>query len=281
MKIIAIDDDEIVLAVLSEALGAFGMTEFELAESGEIGLSKLERADSQFDCVLLDIQMPGLDGIEVCRRLRSMARYRRTPIIMLTAMSERSYVERAFDAGATDYVTKPFDIMELQTRLRVAEQLNDQIKEMRQSQSSLNALNSQLTEEYKPPLSTPLEISDVRGFLGLTEFRNFITQLSRGSYYASSLVALRVQNVDLLYKRCSASEFTYLIEDVANAISAHMVPGSRSKAFSMIRKSRSTGMNAGSLGWTMNMPIIPIAICTISSACGWYMNVPLFVRSNS
>ena len=54
-----------------------------------------------------------------------------------------------------------------------------------------------------------------------------------------------------------------------------------SKAFSMIRKSRSTGMKVGSLGWTTNMPIIPIAIWVISSPWGWYMNVPDFTKSNS
>ena len=71
------------------------------------------------------------------------------------------------------------------------------------------------------------------------------------------------------------------LKSVISMIRGTYVPGSMSKAFSMIRKSRSTRRKDGSFGWTTNMPIMPIAICTISSPCGWYMNVPDFLRSNS
>jgi len=222
MKILAVDDDEIILALLGEALGAIGENAFELANCGEDALTKLGQAGPVFDCILLDIQMPGLDGTEVCRRIRAKPQYRKTPIIMLTAMSDRHHIEKAFAAGATDYVTKPFDIVELQARLRIAEQLSGQVEQIRQGQNSLDALASRVITRPAVPLDTPLEVDDVRGFLTYVSFRNFIAQLSRGRYYASSLVALKISDITALHQSCDERDFRHLIEDVADAVSENL-----------------------------------------------------------
>jgi len=65
--------------------------------------------------ILLDVNMPGHDGVEVCRRLRADARFARTPIVMLTAATRPEDVRRALDAGATEYLTKPFSPVRLLT----------------------------------------------------------------------------------------------------------------------------------------------------------------------
>ena len=65
--------------------------------------------------VLLDVNMPGWDGFEVCRRLRADARFRTTPIVMLTAATRPDDVRRGLDAGATEYLTKPFSPVRLLT----------------------------------------------------------------------------------------------------------------------------------------------------------------------
>jgi DNA-binding response OmpR family regulator len=67
------------------------------------------------DLILLDVNMPGYDGIEVCHRLRSDARFARTPIVMLTAATRPDDVRRGLDAGATEYLTKPFSPVRLLT----------------------------------------------------------------------------------------------------------------------------------------------------------------------
>jgi len=67
------------------------------------------------DLVLLDVNMPGWDGFEVCRRLRADARFRTTPIVMLTAATWPDDVRRGLDAGATEYLTKPFSPVRLLT----------------------------------------------------------------------------------------------------------------------------------------------------------------------
>ena len=85
--------------------------EVEMAASGDEALEKL--ASSHFDLVILDILMPGVDGWEVCRKIRERSR---TPVMMLTALADTEDKLEAFDAGADDYVTKPFDPRELVAR---------------------------------------------------------------------------------------------------------------------------------------------------------------------
>lgn len=72
----------------------------------------------RFDLCILDIRMPGLDGIEVLKRLRTLREYGRTPIVMLTSLGREEDIVRAFDLGASDYVTKPFSPVELLARVQ-------------------------------------------------------------------------------------------------------------------------------------------------------------------
>jgi two-component system KDP operon response regulator KdpE len=74
-------------------------------------------ADERPDVVLLDLAMPGIDGLEVCRRLRAFSR---VPILVLSALSDEARKVKALDAGADDYVTKPFGVDELLARIRAA-----------------------------------------------------------------------------------------------------------------------------------------------------------------
>ena len=86
------------------------------ATSGEHALQQAE--GHAFDLILLDVIMPGMDGFETCRRIKSLPAHRDTPVIMLTAEGEASSIIRGFEAGATDYVLKPFNDIELQLRVQ-------------------------------------------------------------------------------------------------------------------------------------------------------------------
>ena len=122
MKILAVDDDPLLLELLEATLAGAGYENVTLANSPREALEILQESLVPFKCILLDIQMPEMDGIELCSRIRRMQHYQTTPILMVTAMTERSFVERAFTAGANDYISKPFDPFELATRLRLAEE---------------------------------------------------------------------------------------------------------------------------------------------------------------
>src|SRR5580704_10994420 len=114
-NILVTDDDSDLRWVLGTTLGALG---FGVVSSPNGEQALLEVGTRRFDAVLLDVNMPGMGGIETCRRIRRKAPL--LPILMLTVRdAERDKIE-AFDAGADDYITKPFSVPELAARLRSA-----------------------------------------------------------------------------------------------------------------------------------------------------------------
>lgn len=112
--IMAVDDDVEVLETLGRVLKheAFDVT---LASSGAQALKLLETAHP--DMLILDIIMPEMDGITVCRRLRRDARFASLPILFLTAKGSTDDIVTGLDAGADDYVVKPFELAELRARV--------------------------------------------------------------------------------------------------------------------------------------------------------------------
>jgi two-component system response regulator MprA len=114
VKILVVDDERAVRESLRRALELEGY-EIELAGDGSEALYRLE-ANGEPDAVILDVLMPGLDGLEVCKRLRRAGS--RLPVLMLTARDEVEDRVAGLDAGADDYVTKPFALEELLARLR-------------------------------------------------------------------------------------------------------------------------------------------------------------------
>jgi two-component system, OmpR family, response regulator MprA len=115
MTILVVDDEAAVRDALRRALELEGY-EVELATDGLEALERLEADAPEPDAVLLDILMPEIDGLEVCRRLRRAGR--RLPVLMLTARAEVSDRVAGLDAGADDYLVKPFALEELLARLR-------------------------------------------------------------------------------------------------------------------------------------------------------------------
>jgi two-component system, OmpR family, response regulator MprA len=114
MKILVVDDERAVRDSLRRALELEGY-DVELAGDGEEALERLS-ANGEPDAVILDVLMPGIDGLEVCRRIRREGNH--VPVLMLTARTEVENRVAGLDAGADDYVTKPFALEELLARMR-------------------------------------------------------------------------------------------------------------------------------------------------------------------
>lgn len=115
MRVLIVDDEDIVLRSLRRVLESEGFAVVE-ASSGAEALAKI--ADEPPDLVVLDILMPGMDGIEICRRLRADPFTAKLPILFLTAKGRREDVARGLDAGGDDYLIKPLDVVELPARVR-------------------------------------------------------------------------------------------------------------------------------------------------------------------
>jgi two-component system response regulator MprA len=112
-RVLIVDDEPAVRAALDRAL-RLDRYEVELAADGREALDRL--AEARLDAVVLDVAMPGIDGLEVCRRLREAGD--RTPVLMLTARDAVDDRVAGLDAGADDYLVKPFALKELKARLR-------------------------------------------------------------------------------------------------------------------------------------------------------------------
>jgi len=113
VRILVVDDDRAVRDALRRAL-TLGGYEVQVAEDGERALEQVVQAVP--DAVVLDVGLPGIDGLEVCTRLRRLGN--RVPILILTARDAVADRIDGLDAGADDYMVKPFDVGELQARLR-------------------------------------------------------------------------------------------------------------------------------------------------------------------
>ena len=114
-RLLIVEDDSALRRSLRTTLDVLGFDVGE-ASNGEDGLVRLRMVD--YEAVLLDINMPGIGGIETCRRIRRI--YTKMPILMLTVRDSEDDKVEALEAGADDYVTKPFQTRELTARIRAA-----------------------------------------------------------------------------------------------------------------------------------------------------------------
>src|ERR1700744_1134815 len=112
-QILVVDDEPAVRSALERAL-RLESYDVQLAADGEEALDRL--AERPADAVILDVMMPGVDGLEVCRRMRAAGD--KTPVLMLTARDAIDDRVLGLDVGADDYLVKPFALRELQARLR-------------------------------------------------------------------------------------------------------------------------------------------------------------------
>lgn len=148
--ILVVDDNPTNLAVLSEALNSAGLR-FRVAIDGESALAQVDRNPP--DLILLDVQMPGIDGFETCRRLKANPLTRSIPVIFTTAFSDTENKAKGFALGAVDYIPKPFDQTEVLARLQVhlklkklTESLEHQVHERT---ADLQKMQVQLVQQEK------------------------------------------------------------------------------------------------------------------------------------
>ncbi|MDA8428402.1 MAG: response regulator [Geobacteraceae bacterium] len=134
--ILVVDDDSNNLAVLRDCLTDFNYTVL-MAEDGE---STVSRADyARPDLIMLDIMMPGVDGYETCRRLKRQESTRDIPVIFMSALAETGHKVHGLEAGAVDYVTKPFQQEELLARVGVHLSIRDLNRRLKEANELLEA----------------------------------------------------------------------------------------------------------------------------------------------
>ena len=143
--ILIVDDTPENLDVLNGLLSDFKR---KIAINGEKAL-KIAFSDSPPDLILLDVMMPGMDGYEVCKRLREKESTKNIPVIFLTAKSSKEDIIKGFEAGGQDYVVKPFDHHELMKRVETQLELKSQREKLRQMNEILDQKVKERTLELE------------------------------------------------------------------------------------------------------------------------------------
>ena len=153
MKILVVDDEPFMRMVIRDYLANNGFNDVVTATSADhsfemLGILEGRLADEPLsvDCILMDIAMPGTDGIEACRRIKNHEDFRDVPIIMVTSMKDDKIVKKAFEAGAAEYVSKPINEVELITRLNIVLSFKQKIDEYKAKEK--------MSEEFKEELKT-------------------------------------------------------------------------------------------------------------------------------
>ena len=152
-KILAVDDDPVNIAIIEEVLG-----EAYRLECLNSGMEALEKVKSfQPDLVLLDIMMPGMNGYEVCRQLRAHSGLRHLKIVLVSAKAMSNERLEGYRAGADDYITKPFNLLEFRAKVEVYVHLRavEEINHLK------TAVLEHLRSEARTPLSVILALAEV------------------------------------------------------------------------------------------------------------------------
>lgn len=224
MKILAVDDDELTLSILPILLAESGYNDVTVCSSPELALTKIENGDVRFDCFFFDISMPFIHGIELCKRVRALHAYKETPVIMLTALAEKSDIDEAFAAGATDYVTKPFDVTEIGARARVADKLIQARKAGRQHHALGAARPKEYTYTAKVPFFDPQTFDNVDGAVEYQAIKNYLNTLSRTGLHSSNFFAVKIDQAEQIHASASRAEFTDTLTKIASAIARTLRP---------------------------------------------------------
>jgi diguanylate cyclase (GGDEF)-like protein len=158
-RILLVDDDIVVRAKISEALDLDGF-EVILAKDGHAGISAY--VEHHPDLVLVDAVMPLLDGFEFCEKLKDIESDRLTPILMITSLDDDDSVEKAFAAGANDYITKPVNLAILRQRVKSMVQQSQQLKSRFKIAEELQQDNQNL--KILANLDSLTKLTNRRGF---------------------------------------------------------------------------------------------------------------------
>ncbi|KIN64047.1 Two component transcriptional regulator, winged helix family protein [Sulfitobacter noctilucicola] len=218
MRLLAVDDDPVVLDLLKLIFKSADLPEVSVTSSAVLALEMLSNPDFEFDGLILDISMPEMSGIELCRLVRRMPRYQHKPILMLTSVMDTASVESAFAAGADDYITKPFDVKDIVARVRVAER-------MTQKSQPVAMIDRDLCKETDKPglhqfsIEDPLRIHGAPQLIQPFALGNYLCQLSRRRLDNCVLFAVQLCDIDTLYQTCKTHELARGLHGVVTAVS--------------------------------------------------------------
>lgn len=211
MKVLLVDDDPLFLDFLENELKTIGTYDVTRAESAIDAIDIVLSAEVPFDCFLLDIDMPKVDGIELCEMLRGQPCTEGTPIIMVTRLREVQMMDNAFAAGATDYLNKPLIPAELRGRMQMAH------AKQREKDARMAMMRAVMT-------NAPMKVSDATVPDGVPccvdhlALENYAFRIGSDELCRRTILAIQITNVAEIFENKDPLGFKLMLNDVAEMI---------------------------------------------------------------
>lgn len=205
MRILVVDDDVVILEILEIFLNSISYENLEFARSGAEAMEMIAKCPEPFECILLDINMPQMTGIQLLSSLRQIKTYEHVPVIMLTALGDRAHITDAFRAGAWDYIVKPFEMFELKARIHNAGLRNAELKRLLKTPS-----------DTLRTLEFPAKLRCIEGSQGIVSdpgmvsreaFANCMATIVKESPARLGVLTMMIDNFDDLSRKLSAEQF--------------------------------------------------------------------------
>ncbi|MBW4666100.1 MAG: hybrid sensor histidine kinase/response regulator [Cyanomargarita calcarea GSE-NOS-MK-12-04C] len=237
--ILIVDDNPTNLSVLSQALKSAGFT-IRIAEDGESAISLVSRKPPAL--ILLDIQMPGISGFEVCQQLKSNPLTQNIPIIFMTALADTESKIKGLSLGAVDYIAKPFEQEEVIARVRIHLQLkllNNQLEQqVKERTETLEKAQLQIVQQEKMSMLGQLvagvahEINNPIGCIcgNMNPIKEYITDITQILQVCQENESYLPDNVRNTIASC---DLEFIIEDLPKLLNSIKLSTERIKGISI------------------------------------------------
>ncbi len=217
MKIMIVDDDEIALNLLANTLKNANYNDIITVSSAREALNYLDQSQDIIDCFMLDIIMPEIDGVTLCKMLRETDLYARVPIMMVSSLTDQQHIDCAFAVGATDYISKPFNGFELGARVRAASALSKVVKTEEFARVRAAFLTQKINNIDAINLAERFDLESVAGACDLFELENTLLKMPDGNH-PIRMLAFKILDVANIHKQLTSDEFRGVINIIANCI---------------------------------------------------------------
>ncbi len=213
MKFLAVDDDPVFLDLLAGMLRKLGHDDVTTRPSAQEGLDELDQPGRHYDCILSDMQMPEMDGVAFTAAVRSRKAHRQTPLIVITSMAAKPFVDAAFAAGATDYLTKPLDMLDLKSRIGMAARVIAERRRM--AEFARLVAQRAAASDIRADFDAPMLIPGAEGCVDFIALENYLNTLGVKRAYATAAFAVHVRNAGLIFHKATGATFVQMLGDVA------------------------------------------------------------------